>query len=127
MRAIVLIGLILISGLLPAAEMYKWKDENGKWHYSDKPPKSDSKQVKKQTLDEVDTVGWTESPEVKKTKQKRKSGNYSSSRKKNKCNRSKNQSDYHDKRLKRGSSTNGSNYHKKKLRQERWKQLTNNC
>ncbi|NVJ51152.1 MAG: DUF4124 domain-containing protein [Gammaproteobacteria bacterium] len=122
-------ALFCCSLSIAAAEVYKWQDENGKWHFSDKPPvtKKDQKKVAKESAEEVATVGWKDTPKVKNKRQYRNSSARTSSNKSRKCNRSKTRSDYHDKRLKRGTSTNGSNYHNKKLRQERWKQLTNNC
>jgi hypothetical protein len=35
----VFIGLVLLSSAAAAEQFYKWKDENGVWHYSAKAPK----------------------------------------------------------------------------------------
>ncbi len=35
------LALLLIAGAAAAGDMYKWQDENGIWHFSDKPPKND--------------------------------------------------------------------------------------
>lgn len=40
MKYFVLLGLLISALPLQAGDLYKWQDENGIWHFSDKPPRS---------------------------------------------------------------------------------------
>jgi hypothetical protein len=37
MRPIIVLSLLLACAATSAAEVYKWKDKNGAWHYGDRP------------------------------------------------------------------------------------------
>ena len=44
------LGPLLLLPLLAQAQMYRWVDDNGKVHFSDRPPLSGAKNVKKQSM-----------------------------------------------------------------------------
>ena len=64
------IGAILAMTLclpLHAEKVYKWQDENGSWHYSEKPPMEGDTQVIKMKSHYAGAQGEESSPDIKKT------------------------------------------------------------
>ncbi len=56
---IIFVGLLLLSFFsadIQAGKIYKWKDKNGKIHFSDKPPKDESIKTESKTVEEVNTI-----------------------------------------------------------------------
>ncbi len=58
-----LLALIFTGATAFPTEVYTWRDEHGRLHFSDKKP--DSKQVKNLPLAETKTVDWQNTPELK--------------------------------------------------------------
>lgn len=48
--SLVLLSLLLAGGVAPAAELYRWVDENGKVHYSDTPPPPQARKAERKRL-----------------------------------------------------------------------------
>ncbi len=125
MKRLMAIVLCLPTMWLFAAELYKWQDEKGNWHYSDKSPVD--QKVEKEEAKEVQPVEWQETPDTKKLRKVRtENRNDRVSNKAYECKRSKLKSESNNKQLKRGTSYDTDRL-KKELRDERWQQLKKNC
>lgn len=60
----VLIGYLLCAGTPGFGQtLYKWKDANGKWHFSDKAPADGNTTVEKAALGETNTTSTRETNE----------------------------------------------------------------
>ncbi|NVJ68607.1 MAG: DUF4124 domain-containing protein [Gammaproteobacteria bacterium] len=48
--------VLIYSQSTQAGKIYKWKDENGKIHFSDKPPKNKQLKAEAKSVEEVNTI-----------------------------------------------------------------------
>ncbi|MCO7227193.1 DUF4124 domain-containing protein [Pleionea sp. CnH1-48] len=99
-----------------AGELYQWRDEQGRLHYSDKPPLN--KKVQKVEVKEVQTMNWKSSPELEKLpRQKAAKGKSQRTKKKVRCDRLKKKTDYYERKSRQNLD---SDYYRKKKREYRW-------
>ncbi|WP_444997629.1 DUF4124 domain-containing protein [Aliikangiella sp. IMCC44359] len=115
----------LIESTVPAKQMYKWTDKEGRVHFSEKAP--DNPEIKTQTI-QIETVQTTEfkaSPKIKPVYQPNPSRNYTNtSSNLSECARLKKDIKRQEDNLK-ARKTNAFDKKYKRLREKRWKALKN--
>ncbi len=51
-----ILSISFLSTSIEAGKIYKWKDKNGKIHFSDKPPRDESVKTESKTVEELNTI-----------------------------------------------------------------------